>query len=88
MAHAIDNADIRFILFSKLTSHDWAQHLRLSAPKESNAIETLDTVPASHHLLSISLLAASTPPCGSEESTHEREVRLTIWVYLPSSKAD
>ena len=34
MEHAIDNKEIGFIVFSKLTSHDWAQHLRLSAPKE------------------------------------------------------
>jgi hypothetical protein len=25
MQHAIDNAEIGFIVFSKLTSHDWAQ---------------------------------------------------------------
>ena len=78
MEHAIDNKEIGFIVFSKLTSHDWAQHLRLSAPKESSAIETL---PASQ--CSLSYLFAACPltlcsrslslllrfPCGSEGRT-------------------
>ena len=60
MEHAVDNAEMGFIVFNKLTSHDWAQHLRLSAPKESNAIETL---PASQCSLSIYLPPALSP-CG------------------------
>ena len=42
-AHAIDNAEMGFIVFSNLTSHDWARRRRLLAPKESNAIEALAT---------------------------------------------
>ena len=78
MEHAIDNEEIGFIVFSKLTSHDWAQRLRLSAPKESNAIETL---PASQCSLSYLFAARSLTlcsrslsllhrfPCGSEGRT-------------------
>ena len=101
MEHAIDNAEMGFIVFSKLTSHDWAQHLRLSAPKESNAIETLPTSQCSLFYLfaarsltlwsrSLSLLRRFS--CGSElkvaQSTREREVELTIWAHPPSSQAD
>ena len=39
MEHAIDNKEIGVMVYSKLTSHDWAHHPRLSAPKESSAIE-------------------------------------------------
>ena len=78
MEHAIDNAEMGFIAFSKLTSHDWAQHLRLSAPKESNAIETLPTPQCSLFYLfaarsltlcsrSLSLLRGFS--CGSEGRT-------------------
>ena len=78
MEHAIDNAEMGFIVFSKLTSHDWAQHLRLSAPKESNAIETLPTSQCSLFYLfaarsltlcsrSLSLLRGFS--CGSEGRT-------------------
>ena len=78
MEHAIDNEEIGFIVFSKLTSHDWAQRLHLSAPKESNAIETL---PASQCSLSYLFAARSLTlcsrslsllhrfPCGSEGRT-------------------
>ena len=78
MEHAIDNEEIGFIVFSKLTSHDWAHHVRLSAPKESNAIETL---PASQCSLSYLFAARSLTlcsrslsllrrfPCGSEGRT-------------------
>ena len=78
MEHAIDNAEMGFIVFSKLTSHDWAQHPRLSAPKESNAIETLPTSQCSLFYLfaarsltlcsrSLSLLRRFS--CGSEGRT-------------------
>ena len=60
MEHAIDNKEIGFIVFSKLTSHDWAQRLCLSAPKESNAIETL---PASQCSLSYLFAACSLALC-------------------------
>ena len=39
MERAIDNKEIGFIDFSKLSSHDWAHRPRLSGPKESSAIE-------------------------------------------------
>ena len=80
MEHAIDNKEIGFIVFSKLTSHDWAQHLLLSALKESSAIET-STLPASQcslfYLFAARSLTLCSPslslllrfPCGSEGRT-------------------
>jgi hypothetical protein len=84
MEHAIDNKEIGFIVFSKLTSHDWAQHPRLSAPKESSAIEKL---PASQCSLSYLFAARSLTlcsrslslllrfPCGSEGRTINTRTR-------------
>ena len=84
MEHAIDDKEIGFIVFSKLTSHDWAQHPRLSAPKESSAIEKL---PASQCSLSYLFAARSLTlccrslslllrcPCGSEGRTINTRTR-------------
>ena len=69
MEHAIDNEEIGFIVFSKLTSHDWAQRLCLSAPKESNAIETL---PASQCSLSYLFAARSLTLCSRSLSLLRR----------------
>ena len=68
MEHVIDNEpeEILFIVFSKLSSHDWANYLRLSAPKESNAIET---VSASQCSLSYLFSARSLALCSRSLSS-------------------
>ena len=52
MEHAIGNKEIGFIVFSKLTSHDWAQHPALVYQREfTNESDIEDHAFNLYHLL-------------------------------------
>ena len=100
LQHAIINKENELIGFSKLTSHDWARHLRLIACKEIVAIEALAasqysvsyiySAPAlSPFPLALSACRADSPAARkAAHLLHELEVELTVWAYLPSGKPE
>ena len=102
MEHAIDNKEIGFIVFSKLTSQlATIGHNTFAYQLQKKVVQSRHFPHRSALFLiylppALSRFALDLSACCFDslavrkvaQSTHEREVELTIWAHLPSSKAD